>query len=392
VTRKRRSLIAFTFAAATAWLGVALIAQEAKPAEQKPADQNPAAGSIEDRLKELVPAIRAEKKLIGLAAMIMVDGKVIASAVDGERKKGSSVELKIGDRWHLGSITKSMTATMIGRVVEQKEIEWTTTVADCFGKTVELDALWRAVTLEQLLTHSSGAPPNFPITTLLNRPSGGEKLAKARRAAVAAVLTKKPKSQPGTSFAYSNVGFTIAAAMVEERTGKSWEELMRQQVFVPLKVSHAGFGPPKDNGKNLAQPRGHQNIGPFKRAMGENDDNTLIMAPAGGVHITLEELCAFGNEHLAGERGKGKLLKAETYKRLHTPNLSNYAFGWVVPDKTDWTEQKVIWHNGSNTLWYALIVLLPDRNAVVSVTSNDGDIQGAQTGAFQIAKAFADEL
>jgi len=48
----------------------------------------------------------------------MVDGKVVASAAHGERKKGSGVPIELGDRWHLGSITKSITATMIARLIE----------------------------------------------------------------------------------------------------------------------------------------------------------------------------------------------------------------------------------------------------------------------------------
>ena len=53
------------------------------------------------------PSMRKEKNLVGLAAMVMVDGQVEAAAAHGERKKGSGVPLEIGDRWHLGGITKS---------------------------------------------------------------------------------------------------------------------------------------------------------------------------------------------------------------------------------------------------------------------------------------------
>ena len=384
--RNTTSLISFAFAGAFICV-VAVARTQDRPAS----DDKPMAGAqaIRDRLNELVPEIRADKKLVGLGAMIMVDGKVVAAVVDGERKRGSGIAIEVGDRWHLGSITKSMTATMIARLVEKQELEWTTKVGECFEDSIEMHGDWRDVTLEQLLTHASGAPPNFPIVTRFQRPPEGEKRVKARKKAVAAILLKKPNTPPGRSFAYSNVGFTVAAAMVEEKTGKSWEELIRQEIFIPLSMAQAGFGPPKDGETSLSQPRGHQKIGPFKRATGQEEDNSPIMAPAGSVHMTLAELCAYGNEHLSGERGKGKLLKAETYKRLHTPQLKNYAFGWVVPDKNRWTDERLIWHNGSNTMWYALIVLLPDRNSVISITSNDGDIKTAEEAAFQIVKEFA---
>ena len=69
-------------------------------------------------LAKLVAEQRKEGKLVGLAAMVMVDGKVTASAAGGARKQGSKTKVEVTDRWHLGSITKSITATMIARLVE----------------------------------------------------------------------------------------------------------------------------------------------------------------------------------------------------------------------------------------------------------------------------------
>ena len=78
----------------------------------------------------MVTGLRKEKNLVGLAAMVMVDGQVVASAVDGERKIGSGVPLEIGDRWHLGGITKSITATMIARLVESGQMQWSDTIGE----------------------------------------------------------------------------------------------------------------------------------------------------------------------------------------------------------------------------------------------------------------------
>ena len=66
--------------------------------------------------------------------MVMVDGQVEAAAADGERKKGSGVPLEIGDRWHLGGITKSITATMIARLIESGQMKWTDTVGEMLSR------------------------------------------------------------------------------------------------------------------------------------------------------------------------------------------------------------------------------------------------------------------
>ena len=370
-------------------LSIGWSAPKKLPAQEQKDD---APSVTNERLEKVVSRLRKERKLIGLGAMIMVDGKTIASGVDGERKKGSGVLLEIDDRWHIGSITKSITATTIARLVEKEKLNWSTTVGDCFGEDTGIHSEWKSVTLVELLTHTSGAPANFPASTQFKRPPEGKERVDARREAVLAILEKKPGSKPGESFKYSNVGFTVAGAMAEKKTGTSWEDLVRQEVFAPLKLEQAGFGPPKDDKKPLDQPRGHQKVAFFKRAVGVDEDNSPIMGPAGTVHMTLANLCTYGTEHMLGENGKGNLVNAETYRRLHTAKGNDYAFGWVVPKKNQWTKQRIIWHNGSNTMWFALLVILPESNAVIGIASNDGDIAGAQAAAFEIVEEFADEL
>ncbi|MEZ6144080.1 MAG: serine hydrolase [Planctomycetaceae bacterium] len=61
----------------------------------------------------MITDLRKEKNLVGLAAMVMVDGELQAAAVHGVRKNRSGVPLELGDRWHLGGVAKSITATMI---------------------------------------------------------------------------------------------------------------------------------------------------------------------------------------------------------------------------------------------------------------------------------------
>jgi CubicO group peptidase (beta-lactamase class C family) len=374
-------VVLFAFVAAP-W---ASVCSSAEPPPAKASD-------TQQRLGEAVRKLRNASKLVGLAAMMTVDGKVVAAAADGERSKGSGVQLEVSDRWHVGSITKSITATMIARLIERQKLDWGTTIGESFGETTKLHDDWRGVTLEQLLTHTSGAPANFSFSTQFNRPAEGEKRVTARSQSAAAILAVKPMGEPGKTFRYSNVGFTIAAAMAEKETGTAWEDLIRQHILAPLKLEQAGFGPPQDGEKKLSQPRGHQNILSFKRVAGVLEDNTPIMGPAGSMHMTLANLCAFGREHLKGEQGGGKLLKAETFKRLHTAKLKNYAFGWVAPTENPWTKHRVIWHNGSNTMWYALLVILPEKDAVFAITSNDGDIRRAEKAAFQIVKEFAGSL
>ena len=138
-------------------------------------------------MARLITDLRKEKNLVGLAAMVTVDGQVKAAAARGERKIGSDVALEFGDRWHLGGITKSITATMIARLVESGQMQWTDTIGEIFPE-ASVHEDWKPVTLRQLLTDTAGAPANFPKEVSGKRPSLGSERTQARQDAVLNVL------------------------------------------------------------------------------------------------------------------------------------------------------------------------------------------------------------
>ncbi len=321
----------------------------------------------------------------------MVDGKVIAAAVDGERKIGSGVSVELGDRWHIGSVTKSVTATMIARLVESGNMQWSESIGERFPDASVHDD-WKPVSLQQLLTHTAGAPANFPMWVLLLRPALGSECTQKRRDAVMDVIAKKPIHPPGRRYAYSNVGYTIAGAMAETASGVSWEDLVKREVFEPLALTSTGFGPPKSPQETLDQPRGHLRTRDGKTSVSDHSDITPIIGPAGTIHMSLQDLGTYGTEHLRGELGAGTILSTETYKRLHSPNLEHYGYGWVMKEPTGELPYTTYWHNGSNTMWYALVTFIPDKKMAVAVTSNDCDIARAESAAWSIVQASAKEL
>ena len=344
-----------------------------------------------DALATIVTDQCRAKNLVGLAAMVMCDGKIEAAAAYGERQKGSGVPLEIGDRWHLGGISKSITATMIARLIEAGRFEWSDTVGEVFP-IAGVHEDWKPVTLRQLLTDTAGAPRNFPIEVLRQRPPLGPECTLARRQAVLNVIASRPQHSPGKRFEYSNVGYVIAAAMVEKVTGDSWEDLVKREVFEPLELTESGFGPPTSSDAALEQPRGHRKVLAGKVSVDDQTDNTPIMGPGATIHMTFDDLCTFAREHLHGELGTGKLLSRETFQSLHAPELDSYACGWLRMGPNASIPYTSYWHNGSNTMWYALVVFIPEQNMVVAVTSNDGDFETAETAAWEIVKASANQF
>mgnify|MGYP000088373913 CR=1 FL=1 len=350
------------------------------------------ANNMDALLQSLVEQEQIKNNLVGLGAIAIHRDKIFGPVVSGERKHDSEVLLSTQDKWHIGSVTKSITSTMIARLVEQGKLKWTTTVSDIFPSNNDIHEQWKRVTLLDLLTHSSGAPANFSLSVNLKKPKAGEERVLARRLAVFDILKVQPEKNTSKEFHYSNVGYTIAGVMAESVMNRSWESLIEGEIFAPLNIESGGFGPPKDLKGTLEQPRGHKKMFGFTISADTDSDNSPIMGPAGTIHLSLSDLGIFVHEHLKGEYGFSSLLKHKNFKQLHTPRLNNYALGWVVSKPLNESSGPVIWHNGSNTMWYTMVAFLPKINAVIIVTSNDGNIKKAEASAWFMIKKITNVI
>jgi CubicO group peptidase (beta-lactamase class C family) len=86
--------------------------------------------------------------------------------------------------------------------------------------------------------------------------------------------------------------------------------------------------------------------------------------------MDIVDLARWGQAHLRGERGQDGIVSSSTFKRLHQPDSSfPYALGWL---SQTWQGRRVVWHNGSNTLWYATVAFDPDADRGVALVTNGG--------------------
>ena len=319
----------------------------------------------------LMPIVN-KHDLPGMAGAIIRGNRVVAMGSAGVRRRGGNEKITIDDRFHLGSCTKAMTATLCAMLVEDGKLSWDTTVADVFPELKEkMDPAWRTVTLRQLLTHRAGAPATLDAGGLWAKlwQQRADPVA-ARQMLLEGVVGNPPEAPPGTKFIYSNAGYAIAGHMAERVMGKPWEQLMRERLFGPLGMRGAGFGPP-GTGKAVDQPRGHTPAGDSVEP-GPNADNPPAIGPAGTVHCTLSDWARFIALHMGGDEGNAKLLKAQTFKVLHTPpDGQEYAMGWVVVDRP-WGGGRVLTHAGSNTMWYCVVWMAPKKDFAVLVACNQG--------------------
>ena len=232
------------------------------------------------------------------------------------------------------------------------------------------------VTFDQLLSHHGGLPANPTMPLMLKARTSTEPLVEQRRQAVAEVLATAPVHEKGTKVLYSNAGYVTAGSVLERIAGTPWEDLVREQVLAPLGLRSAGFGAPGKAG-TVEQPYGHLvPVGvsrpPHPVPPGPLADNPAFLGPAGTLHMSIDDLAAYVREHMNGEAGAGTLLSADSYRRLHREVADHYGLGWV-DERAEWAGgERVIWHNGSNTMWYALIAFLPEKRLGFVAVSNGG--------------------
>lgn len=359
--------------AAFVFLQFARLADPAAAAEPSTTTEEQLQGARD--LADVLELIRAQNELPALAAAAVVDGRLAAIGAVGARRAGGTEAVTVEDRFHIGSCTKSMTATLCALLVERGRLRWDSTIGEVLSDQADkILPAYHDVTLEQLLMHRSGIKDGSPISAVWRRAWGLKgPILQQRREFVQLVLAKPPAAAPGAEFRYSNYGYTIAGAMCERVTGKPWEDLMRDELFTPLEMTTAGFGPPGDAEK-VDQPWGHSVlVGRWEpMSPGPRADNPAVIGPAGTVHCSLGDWAKYAVFHLRGERGEGPRLSQEAFEKLHTPRPDDdeaYAFGWLVTARP-WAGGKALTHTGSNTMWMAVVWLAPNRNCAYLAATN----------------------
>ena len=352
----------------------------AADAPQAPASAAQAAPTVS--LQARLTASMDGSKVPAMGAVLIRHGQVAELAVAGLRAKDEGELVRRGDVWHLGSNGKAMTATMVARLVERGLLSWDAPLSQLLPElAADMQAAYRDVTLRDLLAHQAGLQGDIDESWAAvfykdKRPLHEQRLAFARIA-----LAQPPAFARGAGDGYSNPGVLIAGLAAERATGLPYEALMQRELFEPLGLRSAGFG-----ATHRGQPLGHKAGEPVE---GVEADNPAVIAPAGGIYMSLEDWSRFAIDQMAGEQGRGKLLKAQTYRLLHQPAREGgkFALGWRAQDSMAGVNARHLAHTGSNQAWFALIVLKPDTEDAVLVTSNASEDAQADKAVRAVAIA-----
>ena len=327
-------------------------------------------------LKQILAHALEGSRTPALAAVLLRDGKIAQEAALGVRRNDGQASLGLDDVWLTGSTGKPITTALLAKLVDQGVLAWDTPLERLLPDLLPvMNAQYRGVTLIELLSHRSGLPENYSDEKYFetfykdSRPLPEQRLAYIGRA-----LSEAPVAAPGSKVSYSNTGFMIAAAIAERATQRTFEDLMRREIFAPLGMGHAGFGPTSLDAK-AGENSGHVQGKPITKP---SDSNPLMFAPAGNMHMRMRDWARFCLDQLAAQKGGGKLLSPASYRLMQSALPGGEgSLGWGVQASLAGRKGPVLVHGGTDGNWYALVALFPETGLGVLVATNAGaDMDG----------------
>ena len=226
--------------------------------------------------------------------------------------------------YSLGSIVKPFTATLVMRMVQEGSLSTEDSLSSFFPALPENK---QAITIHHLLSHSSGLPGAL----------GPDDEFITKKDYLQRVRDVPLEFEPGSRYQYSNVGFTILAMIIEEVTGKSYEEYLREEILVPAGMEQTGYRMVDwERNKMAHNLSGGKDNGTFlERA----HYPTWHLVGNGGMLTTTRDMHRF-YLLLKGDR----LLSPATKERMFTPVFMEDAYGWVNIDQGE-----ILQHNGGSS-------------------------------------------
>lgn len=264
----------------------------------------------EPQLQGRIEGVLSTQRLSGVAwALVGENGESTLGAA-GFRDYPSRTEFTIGTRFHVGSLTKSLIATGVLRLVTQGAIELDAPIAS-YLPTLSFDNPWderSSPTVRHLLDHTSGLEDARLWQIFSERPSPNTPLVNAFPTSQGLL---RIRSRPGARFSYSNMGYALLGLLVESVTGNSYEIYLDEHVLVPLAMHNSTFAFTTQAG-DYADPT---------LAWGHVDDGSRYAArpgflrPAGQFTTTAGDLSRFAQFLLSDGVLDGKVFIEESLMR-----------------------------------------------------------------------------
>jgi CubicO group peptidase (beta-lactamase class C family) len=298
-------------------------------------------------------------RLFNGSVLVAENGKAIYKKGLGLANMEWNIPNTTDTRFRLGSITKQFTASLIMKLVERGKIKLDGRISDYLPE-YRKDTGER-ITVHQLLNHTSGIPSYTGLPGFFRDVS--------RNPYTVAEFIKKYASndlefEPGSKYSYNNSGYFLLGAIIEKVTGQTFEQVLKEEILDPLGMKNTGY----DHHATILHNRaaGYQKTGDGY-ANAPYLDMSLPYA-AGAMYSTVEDLYLW-DQALYTDR----VISAQSKELMFKPNLSDYAYGWVVTKASFGNGNESvprIAHGGGINGFSTVIVRFPAQKHLIVLLEN----------------------
>jgi CubicO group peptidase (beta-lactamase class C family) len=317
-----------------------------------------------DKLDKLISAYAEYGKFNG-SVLVAERGKVIYKKGFGLADMEWNIPNQPDTKHRLGSITKQFTAMLIMQMVEQGKLKLDVPISSYLPDYPKKNG--DVITIHHLLTHSSGIPnmTSFPGFLKNISPNAYSPVQLVNLFADSTLQFK-----PGERYAYSNSGYIVLGYIIEKVTGKSYEQVLQENIFTPLRMNNTGYdhhGPLLKNRANGYEKNG-------RRYVNANFIDMSVPHAAGALYSTVEDLYVW-DQALYGNQ----LLRKENIELLFTKHIpsggGHYGYGWgigEIPLGNTAERKETVGHGGGINGFNTQITRIPSDKSFIVLLNNTG--------------------
>lgn len=320
------------------------------------------------------------------AVLVRYKGEILLNTASGQVDRLEAIPNTSDTIFDMGSLTKQFTGAVVLALQEDGLLNVEDTLSTYFND-VPTDKA--GITIHQLLTHTAGFAEAI----------GEDYDPISREEFLSLVWSTSLTSQPGTTYEYSNVGYSIAAAIVERVAGASYESVLRDQLLDSAGMQWTGYVQPDWLQRTVAS--GYFEDPNIAAELGLPASILAIELPwaedgpywhlrgNGGLLTTTDDLLKW-HDFLASEEVLGPS-SLEAYYGRHADEgngESFYGYGWVTEDTP---VGPLLHHDGGNGFYYSLMLRFFDEDLVIITLSNEGN-RASEELAWNIARTAVPKL
>ena len=295
------------------------------------------------------------------SVLVARNGEVILNNGYGFKNISEKTKNDSNTVFQIGSITKQFTAAIILQLLEKNRLS----LQDKLSKYIPDYPKGDSITIEHLLTHTSGV---YNYTNDRDFMQKGSIVPISRDSLIGLFKYKPLDFPPGTKYSYSNSGYILLGYIIEKVTGKSYFQVMHENIFTPLNMRHSGF-----DFKGLAstdKATGYMN--PSEAVKAPIVDSSVSLA-AGAIYTTTGDLYKWDRALYTS-----RIISPSSLQKAFTPHLAKYGFGWMIDSVYG---KKVVEHGGGIFGFVSFILRVPEDQICIIVLDN----QPAPAGPGKIA-------